>query len=338
MVQDFWASSGFRHLGRASGAGLVATDAWLQSFMDREELRPPEDAGPAERHLHSRLCQRPRLQVGTADLAGVEDADARENWTQFLRFRDRLLEHPTLEAFYGDAFRRPAIDLAPAFLDAVAQAITRGILDGTEDPWLCRAGEMLFRRQRIATESGQVLAADATSIEGYAETGGFGNLGRLLKQQNTAIPTPKLDVMSHENAGVYFLRDEFYSFLLDLTPGRDGAAALATVLERWVAHFTGARVAIEPVARIADERWRWHVGLDVDSTAILNALYRGETVGEEDLTRLATLFRLEFLDPSDADPDLGGRPVYLGLGFRPDRTLKLKPQNLLLGLPVAHRG
>ena len=29
-----------------------------------------------------------------------------------------------------------------------------------------------------------------------------------------------------------------------------------------------------------------------------------------------------------------GRPVYLGLGCRPDRTLKLKPQNLLLNLPL----
>jgi hypothetical protein len=31
------------------------------------------------------------------------------------------------------------------------------------------------------------------------------------------------------------------------------------------------------------------------------------------------------------------RPVYLGVGVRPDRTLKLKPQNLLVNLPLAHR-
>jgi hypothetical protein len=136
---------------------------------------------------------------------------------------------------------------------------------------------------------------------------------------------------------LYFLRDELFGFLLDLTPGREGAAALARVLERWVAHFLGVAVAIEPVERVEDERWRWHVGLDVDATAILNALYRGEAVPEADRERLALLFRLEFRDAADALADLGGRPVYLGLAFRPDRTLKLKPQNLLFNLPVARQ-
>ena len=32
--------------------------------------------------------------------------------------------------------------------------------------------------------------------------------------------------------------------------------------------------------------------------------------------------------------EMAGRPVYLGLGCRPDRTLKVKPQNLLLNLPL----
>jgi hypothetical protein len=32
--------------------------------------------------------------------------------------------------------------------------------------------------------------------------------------------------------------------------------------------------------------------------------------------------------------DLAGRPVYLGLAVREDRTLKVKPQNLLVGLPL----
>jgi hypothetical protein len=335
VAQDFWASSGFRLLERSPDGGLVATDAWLARYLEREELLPPPDAGPAERHLHARLVAKPRLRVDPAELARVEDADARENWTHFLQFRDRVLAHPTLEACYADLFRRPEVDIAPPFVDALAQAIARSMLDGTGDAWACRAAELLFRRQRVSTEGGQVLAADATTIEAYEETGGFGNLGRLLKQQNTTIPVPKMDVMSRENAALYFLRDELHGFLIDLTPGREGAAALARVLERWIGHFTGVAVAIEPLERIADERWRWHVGLDVDSTAILNALYRGEAVPDDERERLATLFRLEFRDAGDAAPDARGRPVYLGLGFRPDRTLKLKPQNLLLNLPLA---
>ena len=183
---------------------------------------------------------------------------------------------------------------------------------------------------------GQVLAADCATLEAYAETGGFGNVGRLLKQQNAAVPAVKMDVLNHENAPFYYLRDELYSFALDLTPGREGAVALAHALERWVAHLAGASVMIEPVERIEDSRWRWHVGLDVDSTSILNALYRGEEVAASDLERMAVLFRLEFRDPGDARPEMAGRPVYLGLACRPDRTLKLKPQNLLTSLPLRH--
>lgn len=333
MAQDFWAASGFALLDARDG-GLAPTPAWIARFTSRPELEPPADAGPAERALHERLAADPLSDVEPSRLARVEDPDARENWKEFLRFRDRLLEFPTLEACYLDLYRRPAVDIAPAFVDALVRAIVRGMLDGTEDAWLCRAGEMLFRRQRVAVEGGKVLAADDATIQVFAETGGFGSVGRLLRQQNTPTPQVKMDVMSHENAALYFLRDELYGFVLDLAPGGPGAAALARVIERWVDHMAGVRVAVEPMARIDDAHWRWHVGMDVDGTAILNALYRGEAVTPEDLERLVLLFRLEFADPGEALQEMAGRPVYLGLGCRPDRTLKVKPQNLLVNLPV----
>jgi hypothetical protein len=335
-MQDFWASSGFRLLER-SGAGLVATPAWLARFTDREELRPPPEAGPREFELHARLAADPLAQIGTATIEALEDPDARENWSEFLRFRDRVLGFTSLEACYLDLFRRPSVDLAPAFVDALAQAIVRGILDGTEDAWLCRAGEMLFRRQRIATEGGKVLAADDATIQVFAETGGFGSVGKLLRDQGTPTPAVKMDVLSRENAPIYFLRDELYAYVLDLSPEGEGARALARVLERWIAHMAGVAVTIEPRARVDDERWRWHVGLDVEASAILNALYLGEAVAPEQSERLALLFRLEFGDAREASAELGGRPVYLGLACRPDRTSKLKPQNLLLNLPFAAR-
>jgi hypothetical protein len=37
-------------------------------------------------------------------------------------------------------------------------------------------------------------------------------------------------------------------------------------------------------------------------------------------------------------PELAGRPVYLALMMTADKRLKLKPQNLLLNLPLAERG
>lgn len=333
MAQAFWASAGFEFLERRDG-GLAATDAWMSRFMDRDELRPPEDAGPRERALHARLAANPAAVVAAEAVSDLEDADARENWTEFLRFRDRVRAFPTLEACYLDCFRRPAADLAPPFIDALAQAIVRGVLDGTDDPWLCRAAELFFRRQRISTEGGKVLAADAATIEVFAQTGGFGNVGRLLRAQNTPTPAVKMDVLGHESAPLYFLRDELYGFVLDLTPGGDGAAALARVLERWVGHLAGVGVTIEPRVRIEDERWRWHVGLDVDASAILNALYRGDEVPAADLERLVVLFRLEFHDRADVVGEMAGRPVYLGLGCRPDRSLRLKPQNLVINLPL----
>jgi hypothetical protein len=333
VAQDFWASSGFRLLDRGA-EGLVATDAWLARFLEREELLPPPEAGTRERELHKRLSQDPRAPVPAAALAAVEDPDARDNWTQFLRFRDRVAAHATLEACYVDLFRRESVDLSPTFVDMLAQAIVRSILEGSEDAWLLRAGEMLFRRQRVSTEGGRVLAADAATLEVYSETGGFGNVGRLLRQQNTTLPEVKMDVLSRENAPLYFLRDELHGFVLDLTPGGEGAAALASVLERWILHLAGAAVTIEPVERIDDERWRWHVGLDVDATSILNALYRRESVPEADLERLILLFRLGFRDAADVVDEMAGKPVYLGLACRPERTLKLKPQNLLINLPL----
>lgn len=333
MTQDFWASSGHALLERDE-QGLRATPAWVARFLDGPELTPPAEAGPGERKLHARLVAEPAARIEPGAVAAIEDPDARENWTEFLRFRDRVLGAPTLEACYVDLYRRAEVDLAPPFVDALVQAIVRGMLEGTRDPWICRAGEMFFRRQRIAVEGGKVLAADAATIQVFAETGGFGNVGRLLRAQNTPVPQVKMDVMSEENAALYFLRDELHGFVLDLSPGGPGATALAAVLKRWVAHITGARVSIEPRARIDDERWRWHVGLDVDASSILNALYRGEALEPGELERLVLLFALTFAQPADAIADLGGRPVYLGLGCRPDRTVKMKPQNLLVNLPL----
>ncbi len=51
--------------------------------------------------------------------------------------------------------------------------------------------------------------------------------------------------------------------------------------------------------------------------------------------RLLCLFRLEFANPADMRPSIAGRPVYLAMAMDGERTLKLKPQNLLLNLPLS---
>ena len=90
------------------------------------------------------------------------------------------------------------------------------------------------------------------------------------------------------------------------------------------------------MARIDDDAWRWHVGLDVESTAILNDLYEGKEVDEARRTRLIALFRLDFEEAGDMRRDVAGKPVYLGLAVTADNQTKLKPQNLLINLPLAN--
>ena len=144
-----------------------------------------------------------------------------------------------------------------------------------------------------------------------------------------------MDVMSHENAQLYWMRENRYAWLLDLTHGREGLPALASVLVKWIAHFNGARVDIVPLQDVDDTAWRWHVGLDVEASAILNDLYENRDVDATRQARLISLFQLSFVDRTDMRTDVAGKPVYLGLAMTADNQLKVKPQNLLLNLPFA---
>src|SRR5258708_33751963 len=160
MAQAFWASTGFDLLGHER-EGLVATGAWLAAFLERTEWRRPAGAGAHEIALHGLVAGDARASVPSAMLAAVEDEDARQNWREFLRFRDRVLASPTLEEAYRGLFGGESVDLSPTFVDVLAQVITRSILDGTEDPWLCRAGGSAFRHQRVRTGGGRGRFADA---------------------------------------------------------------------------------------------------------------------------------------------------------------------------------
>jgi len=142
-----------------------------------------------------------------------------------------------------------------------------------------------------------------------------------------------------------------HDFLLDLrheqqqdlghglvfTTAREGSGltALALVLQRWVQHLLGVKVRITPHSRIDDGQWRWHVGLDADSTALLNDLYEGREVDEARHAQLLSLFTLRFEDDADALPEMAGRPVHLALSRTVDDRIRLKPQNLLINLPLA---
>ncbi len=347
---DFWPSSGFSHLQRNARGWLIPTDGYLRLFLARPELALVEESCPAEIALHAALLQNPRKGVSDAALQALQEPDAADNYRFFLSFRDALLAAGTLEAWYLSALRAGIVNLPPLFLDLVAQACVRNILDGVQDAQVLRAGEMLFRPQRIHSQDGQVLAGDQTVLDLLNETGGLGDIGRLLTQSNAPLREVNMEVLTDANAARYWPNSDRHNFLLDLTHevsndlshglvltmtrARSGLKALARVLEAWVAHFLGVQVTIKPEQKIDDANWRWHVGLDAESSALLNDLYQDRPVEPARLQRLVSLFRLSFADPQEMRADVAGKPVYLGLGMTAGKLVKLKPQNLLLSLPL----
>ena len=349
-MRDFWPTSGFRELRRDARGWLVPSDDYLRRFLALPELALVGESCAAERSLHDRLQAAPAAPVDPAALDALADADARRNYALFLRFRDALIAAGTLEGWYLALFRAGTIDIPPLFVDRVAEAIVHGLVDGCDDPFEVRAAELLFRAQRIAVRDGKVLAGDRDAVDFRSETGGLGEIGRLLVQ-NAALAPVDMEVLVPGNAGRYWAESERHAFLLDLSHeiastlghgltltmrnAHSGLKALARVLERWLAHFLGLAVTIAPLARIDDAAWSWHVGLDSESTALLNELFRSgseEPVREE---RLIGLFRLDFASPAEMRDDVADKPVYLGLAMTAERTLKLKPQNLLVNLPLA---
>ena len=67
---------------------------------------------------------------------------------------------------------------------------------------------------------------------------------------------------------------------------------------------------------------------------MLNEIYNGGELDAERMKRVVGLFRTEFRDPVVLRPEMAGFPVFLGLAMGSDGTLRMKPQNLLVNLPL----
>jgi len=96
-------------------------------------------------------------------------------------------------------------------------------------------------------------------------------------------------------------------------------------------------VEIEPILAGRDMPLTWYVGLDAAATRLGDALWNGEALDEAAQARVVGLYRLGFEDPGDVIERLAGEPVYLILAMTPDKLLRVKPQNLVTGLPVRQR-
>lgn len=332
-MRDFWTNCGYKLLRRTGDGRLIVTDDYLRAYFMRPELAPLPESCEAERALHDALMADPRRTVSDEEIAAIADADARGNYRVMLRFREQLLAAPTLEAFYFDLFRRD-VAVPPDFVHQTAQVILRGILDANRDPLEARAAELFFRKQRVSVKDGAIMLADDATVEMHAVNAPAGGLTQLVREVQVRRVV-ELDVLDEKNRDEYWNRDERFDTVLSLNFGKAGALALCRVIERWVGHFHGISVAVEPVREIPDDEWKWHVGLDAEATAMLNDIYNGATVDEERMKRIIALLRMEFKDRGVLRKEADGAPVFLGLAAAIDGGLRMKPQNLLVNLPLA---
>jgi len=329
-MSEFWVSSGHLLLDRAPGGGLLLTDAFLQAYLARPELMPPPEACQAEQALHARLLAAPRDLVTPEQLAALADADARDNWQHLLAFRQALLAAPTLQAAYGALVRAGAGRTPPLFLDQLAHVILRAALDGLGDAFVARAAECFFRPQKVTFHEGTVLLADAELIERHERDRRASPLLAMLG----GPAVTELTVLRPDNAAGYWARSDAFDMVLDLNGAPSGREALARALALWIGQLHGLEARVTPVPRIEDADWRWFVGLDVEATAIGNALWGGRELPAGAAERILSLFRLDFPAEAPLLPQVAGRPVWLLLATDAGHRLRLKPQNLVTGLPL----
>lgn len=322
-LPEFWRSSGFPLLERDAAGRLRVTDDFLRAYYLRPELRPLEASCAAERALHAALMDEPRRPVAARELQALADPDARDNYRLVLKFRERLLAADSIEGCYLGLLRG-GVDVPPLFVAQLAHVILHNILDGCGEPLRLRAAELFFREQKATLHEGEVLLADLETVQAHASGARYGGLGRLIVEAQGGIASANLPVLDAGNAALYWERESRHDTVISLSYGRAAPEALARVIEAWVAHFLALRVTVRPVPRIEDRDWTWHIGLDAESSAILNALWKGEAVEPGRLRRILALFLL----------DLAGRPVVLALAADENDLVRMKPQNLLLNLPL----
>jgi len=333
-MREFWVASGHHLTRRADHGGLVATPELIMAYLARPELMPPADACAAERNLHASLLAEPLRPVSRADIAALSDPDARENWAFMVNFRDRLVSAQSLEALYTALARNGAADLPPIFLSQLCHLILRNALEGCDDPYTLRAAELFYRSQLAAVHDGALLLADAEVIEAQRHTQRdmhSSPLTALLQPQ----PFAELDVMDDENAWTYWSGSDAHAMVMNIGGNPKARAGLCRVIERWVGHLLGIAVNVETVASIEDRDWRWFVGLDSEATRIGNALWNGAALDDNAAERIVALMRLTIEDARLVDQRVGNKPVYLILAMGADKVVRLKPQNLIAGLPLA---
>jgi hypothetical protein len=328
--QEFWVSSGHLLLQRTDSGHLAVTDEFLKAFYARPEVLPPDEACAAERALHARLMIAPSDAVETAEISAIQDPDARENWTLLIAFRDLLVGAATIEAAYLKLCRDGMGRTPPMFVNQLVHAILRNAMDDVDDAFVLRAAEMFFRPQRLTVNDGALLLADEETVDGAKIDTHASPLVAMFGEQ----AAKDLDILLGDNADGYKARSDAFDMVLDFGIDKQARAALGRAMELWLSHLMGLKVTIRPKPEVNDGAWVWFVGLDQEGTRLGNQLWQGKPVAEADRARVVALYEMRFAKDARIRDDVGGKPVYLILAMTAERIIRMKPQNLIAGLPL----
>jgi hypothetical protein len=105
---------------------------------------------------------------------------------------------------------------------------------------------------------------------------------------------------------------------------------------QWIFHMLSVEADIEALVEVQEVDLTWYVGLDSEASRIGDALWNGEDLDETMRSQIIGLYRLTFRDPGLVTEEIRGEPAYLILAMTPDHVVRMKPQNLLTGLPIRH--
>jgi hypothetical protein len=270
----------------------------------------------------------PRQPIAGSRVAGIADADARENWQTMIAWRDHLMRYGSLEAAYLAIVRRN-IKFPHILICQLVQAILRSALDDCADVFMLRAAEMFFRPQKLMRQETSIVAIDAETDASL----GVQSSSPLMTLLGL-LPSAEIDLLSESTAESYWERSDRFDTALDLTTGRRGLIAVGDVVSRWLSHLLAIDVMVEPLAELQSAPFNWYVGLSAEATRIGDAMWNGDDLDDTVRAQLVGLFRLTFRNPADVIEDLRGEPLYLLMAMNADGVLWLKPQNLITGLPI----
>ena len=325
-INDFWLTSGWHLLDKDKSGCLVPTEDFMRAYFYRPEVAPIEESCEAEIELHKKLVEAPFVKVEKRDLDLIKDKDVVFNYEVILKFREFLSNYATLEAAYLAISRGQSINFPPLFVDQLVQIILRNILNENSFALQVRASELFFRTQVVTIAEDEIMVADEAVVQLQAE------------QKNIDTNKPNqlevdIDILRESSADNYWERSDKFDTSIDLAYTKPGLDALARVIEKWIFDFLSIEVSVQPMQKIEDDKWSWHLGLDSDATSILNDLYEGADVSEDRLKQILCLFQLEAKD--GFKESMQGKPVYVGLAMGQKSIIKFKPQNLLTNLPLA---